>query len=70
MATDEAKVRLEIFDPVGAPPFDLTAYATAQSEVDPMAESGRGLGLILRCADGVHYGLSGNRRRLALDFHR
>lgn len=47
---------IEIFDPAGAAPFDLSDHATALSQVDAMAESGRGLALILDCADGVAYG--------------
>lgn len=61
-------VVVEIFDPVGAVPFDLNANAVELSDVDLMAESGRGLGLILQCADKVHYGDVGGRNRMALEF--
>ena len=39
------------------------------AEVEVTAESGRGLGLILECADRVTYGPSPQRNRLQLDFY-
>ncbi|MEM5478010.1 ATP-binding protein [Pacificibacter sp. AS14] len=59
---------VDIFDPEGAKAFDIRKQARALSDVDVMAESGRGLGLILECADGVEYGPVQNRRCLSLKF--
>ncbi|SEL37805.1 serine/threonine-protein kinase RsbW [Pacificibacter marinus] len=59
---------VDIFDPEGTKAFDLRTQARALSEVDIMAESGRGVGLILECADEVEYGPVQNRRCLSLKF--
>jgi serine/threonine-protein kinase RsbW len=59
---------LEIFDPPGAAPFDLRDHARELSGIDPNAEGGRGLALIMDCADSVDYGPSENRHRLKLTF--
>lgn len=59
---------IEIFDPIGAKPFDIREYATDLSQVDAMAEGGRGLGLIMECADEVKYSRSGDRNSLRLEF--
>jgi serine/threonine-protein kinase RsbW len=59
---------VDVFDPVGAGFFDLRDHAKDLDSVDLMAESGRGLGLILQCADAVTYGALKGRNRLALDF--
>lgn len=59
---------VDIFDPEGTKAFDIRKQARALSDVDVMAESGRGIGLILECADGVEYGLVQNRRCLSLKF--
>ncbi len=59
---------VEIFDPVGADAFDPRDHAADLETMDPLAEEGRGLGLIMQCADVVDYGLSGDRNRLALQF--
>jgi serine/threonine-protein kinase RsbW len=68
---NDSVVTAEIFDPDGAQAFDIRDNATDLSDVDEMAESGRGLGLILECADAVDYGLVRNRYRLSLTFmHR
>ena len=64
----ERAVFLEVFDPEGADPFDLRKYATDLSEIDVMAEGGRGLGLIMACADHVAYGRVGDKYRLQLMF--
>lgn len=61
-------VQIEIYDPEGADAFDPRNHATALSEVDEMAEGGRGLGLILNCADVVTYGDRALRNRLCLAF--
>jgi len=60
---------IKIFDPEGTEPFDLRQHATDLGAVDAMAEGGRGLGLILECADSVTYGPSGTRNALHLVFH-
>ncbi len=59
---------VEILDPVGADPFDLRDHAVDLKTIDPLAEEGRGLGLIMQCADAVDYGPSGDHNRLALQF--
>jgi len=59
---------VDVFDPDGTAAFDIRKQARALSDVDVMAESGRGLGLILECADGVEYGPVQNRRCLSLKF--
>lgn len=61
---------VEIFDPMDAAAFDLRIHARELENVDPMAESGRGLGLIMQCADEVDYGPSGDRNRLVLQFFK
>ncbi|WP_417270976.1 ATP-binding protein [Celeribacter sp.] len=61
-------LRVDVFDPEGSKAFDPRTQARALSDVDTMAENGRGLGLILECADGVEYGPVQNRRRLNLIF--
>lgn len=62
------KVKIDIFDPEGASPFDLRTHVKKLSQVNPMAESGRGLGLIMECADDLNYGISAGRNRLRLYF--
>lgn len=63
-------VRVDIFDPVGARAFDLRDHAQPLTSVDPLAESGRGLGLILQCSDHVTYGLKADRMCLSLSFSK
>lgn len=62
-------VQVEVFDPVGSKPFDLKDHAVSLSDVELTAESGRGLGLILECADSVAYGKENDRNRLSLNFY-
>jgi serine/threonine-protein kinase RsbW len=64
----ESIVKAEVSDPDGAQAFDIRDNATELSNVDEMAESGRGLGLILECADAVDYGMVRNRNRLSMTF--
>lgn len=59
---------VEIFDPVGSDEFDPRDHAYDLENIDPLAEEGRGINLIMQCADAVDYGLSGERNRLALYF--
>jgi serine/threonine-protein kinase RsbW len=61
---------VEIYDPAGAAPFDFRDHALDLVTVDPLAESGRGLGLIMQCADALDYGPSGDRNRLILTFNK
>jgi serine/threonine-protein kinase RsbW len=68
LTIDPSAVAVDIFDPVGTKPFDLKEHAVALSDVETTAESGRGLGLILECADSVTYGPSNDRNRLSLNF--
>lgn len=63
-------VAVEIFDPDGADAFDLRDYARDLADVDELAEGGRGLGLIVECADSVSYGPVETRNRLKLTFNR
>ncbi len=62
-------VAVDIFDPKGAKPFDLKENARKLSDIDATAEGGRGLGLILECADHVTYGPVKMRNRLRLEFN-
>jgi serine/threonine-protein kinase RsbW len=61
-------VSIEIFDPTGAAPFDIRDHAQDLSQVAQTHEGGRGLGLIMECADSVEYGPSANQNRLKLTF--
>lgn len=62
------RLNASIFDPVGAEAFDIRDKARALDDVDALAESGRGLGLILECADEVNYGPTPDGNRLKLTF--
>jgi serine/threonine-protein kinase RsbW len=68
LAVSDGVITAEIFDPKGALPFDVRQSARCLSDIDGMSEHGRGLGLIIECADGVDYGPSLDRNRLALTF--
>lgn len=61
-------VTVEIFDLPGTTPFDPRTHAPLLDDVDPLAESGRGLALIVHCADAVDYISTGARNRLVLTF--
>ena len=62
-------VRVEIYEPVGVPAFDPRDHAVKLSDVDAMAEGGRGLGLITQSADEVNYSRKDDRNCLSLTFH-
>lgn len=66
----DAAITLEIYDPSGADPFDLREYAADLSKIDAMAESGRGLGLIMACADHVTYDEVAGKHRLKLTIEK
>lgn len=68
LSETDSNLDVIIFDPVGAAPFDLRDHARDLDTVDPLAESGRGLGLIMQCADAVTYGSHDGRTRLILTF--
>lgn len=68
LRVDAGHASIDIFDPEGADPFDLRAHANELSQVDAMAESGRGLGLIVECSDNVSYGPTGTQNALTLEF--
>lgn len=68
LTLDGGSVSVEIFDPTGAAPFDIRTHAPELSELEPLLEGGRGLGLIMDCADAVYYGAVGPRNRLKLTF--
>lgn len=61
-------VQAEICDPVDAAPFDLRDHARPLEAVDPLAEEGRGLGLILQSSDHVDYRPKAGRMCLFLTF--
>lgn len=63
-------VTVEILDLPGAAPFDLRTHAPRLDEIDPLAEGGRGLALIMHCATAVDYVTSGPRNRLVLTFQK
>lgn len=63
-------VHVEIYDPVGAAHFDIRDHAKPLNTVDPLAENGRGLGLILQCTDTVDYGPKANRMCLSFMFSK
>jgi len=67
---DARDVTLEIFDLSGAPAFDPRDFAIDLNDVDPFAETGRGLGLIMHYADAVDYGKVDGRNRLSLSFQK
>ncbi|MGO4906912.1 ATP-binding protein [Pseudorhodobacter sp. W20_MBD10_FR17] len=64
----DTTVTLEAFDPSGAAPFDIRAHAPDLSQINPSVENGRGLGLIMECADSVDYGPVAHKNRLKLTF--
>lgn len=68
MDLKDGHVKIELFDPSGAEPFDPCSGATDISEIDGMAEGGRGIGLIMELADTAVYGPSDNRNSLKLEF--
>ena len=68
LSETDANLDVIVFDPVGAALFDLRDHARDLDTVDPLAESGRGLGLIMQCADAVTYGSHDGRTRLFLTF--
>ena len=68
LAIGDAEVSIEIWDPTGSAPFDLRAHAPDLSKVAPTLEGGRGLGLIMECADSVNYGPSEKQNSLKLTF--
>lgn len=59
---------VDILDPIDAPAFDLRDHATDLDNIDIFSENGRGLGLILQCADYVDYHEIDGRNRLTLGF--
>lgn len=65
---EDDALKVDIYDPKGAAPFDLRDHACVLNDVDTMAENGRGIGLILACADSLDYGAEGDRMRLSLAF--
>lgn len=68
LTNDHDEVVVELFDPEGAPAFDVREHGHALSQVDALAESGRGLGLIMECADRVDYGPVARKNRLLVGF--
>lgn len=70
LAEGPSALLVEVFDPVGAACFDPRDHMQDPKNRDPLAESGRGIGLILQCADGVTYGPSKGRKRIALQFSK
>lgn len=70
LRSDADAVTLEIYDTIGAEPFDLHDNANGLPDDASFAESGRGLALILQCADEVRYRSEDGRRRMELVFTR
>ncbi|SFR38754.1 serine/threonine-protein kinase RsbW [Yoonia tamlensis] len=68
LSETKSSLNIAIFDPAGATPFDLRDHARDLDTVDPLAESGRGMGLIMQCADAVTYGSQDGRIGLILTF--
>lgn len=68
LTTQTDRAEITICDPEGAEPFDVVAAAPDLSNVDLMAEDGRGLGLIMTCADDVTYGRNDQCNGLTLTF--
>lgn len=68
--TNDDVFAIDIFDPVGARPFDVREHMVALDTVDVWAERGRGLGLIQQCTDEISYGPSNGRNRLSLQFKK
>lgn len=64
------QIEVAVFDPKGAPPFDVRDHGRDPAQMDALAESGRGLGLIMECADRVDYGPGERGNRLLLGFDR
>lgn len=65
---ENGKVQVEIRDHGRPAPPDLFDSVGALDEVDAMAESGRGVALILTCADEVNYQSKDGLNRLSLCF--
>ncbi|MDA9207301.1 ATP-binding protein [Octadecabacter sp.] len=70
LRASKACLEFMLFDPIGATPFDLREHAIDLEDVPTDAESGRGLGLIMQCADAVTYGSHDGRTRLTLTFDK
>jgi serine/threonine-protein kinase RsbW len=65
----KSDVEIAICDPAGAAPFDIRAHAPDLSQLDPTSEGGRGLGLIMECADRVDYAPCGPDDRNCLQLY-
>lgn len=68
LSTSDDGVVLEIYDPVDTEPFNLRDVKTHIDDVDPLAESGRGIAIILSCADELNYSPINGRQRLSISF--
>lgn len=68
LSRKDERLIVEVFDPAGAKPFNPLDHARELSEIDPMAEGGRGVAIILECTDTLKYGPSDERNRLYLGF--
>lgn len=64
----ETGAEVVIFDPEGAAPFDLRQHASDIASVEETSEQGRGIALILQCADRIDYSATNGRNRLLLAF--
>lgn len=68
LSTSDDGVVLEIYDPVDTEPFNPRDVQTHIDDVDPLAESGRGIAIILSCADELNYSPINGRQRLSISF--
>lgn len=70
LAIDPEAVSVLIEDDGRPAPAGLFDAGPALDDIDLMAESGRGIALILACSDGVDYRHEAGRNRLSLRFLR
>lgn len=61
-------VSVSIFDAPGSDPFDIRDMNASFDDIPLLAESGRGVALILSCADHIRYEPCGPTKRLTLEF--
>lgn len=69
MQMSEKSVTLEIVDAGEQGPSDLYDDVERPEDIDPLAESGRGLSLIRHCVDGLTFQPRQGENRLELIFH-
>ncbi|SPF81834.1 hypothetical protein PRI8871_03659 [Pseudoprimorskyibacter insulae] len=65
VTSSERGVVFEAYDPEGVLPFDPRDNQIDLNKVDFNSESGRGIGILLECADEIDYGEVNGRNRLS-----